>query len=260
MSSKLVKKLALLLIFLFSLSCFAQKITITVVYNNVTNNNALTTDWGLSCFIEGLGKNILFDTGGDGAILLNNMKKLKIDPLKIDYIVLSHIHADHTGGLWDFLKKNNRVIVYLPQSFPDTFKEKAKMSSEDVVFVRKPVKIGTKTWSTGELGTGIKEQSLVIDTKKGLVIITGCAHPGIVNIVKFAKDYFNKEIYLVLGGFHLLAYNESQIKEIIKQLKGRGVKKVGPSHCTGGKAIELFREQWGKDFFDLGCGAYITIE
>lgn len=260
MSSKLIKELTLLLFFLFPPICFAQKITITIVYNNISYNNTLTTDWGLSCFIDGLKKNILFDTGGDGAILLNNMKKLNIAPSKTDYIVLSHIHTDHTAGLWDFLKENNRVIVYLPQSFPDTFKEKAKMRSEDVVSVRKPVKIGTKTWSTGELGAGIKEQSLVIDTKKGLVIITGCAHPGIANIVKFVKKYFNKDIYLVLGGFHLIAYNEKQIKKIVTQLKVLGVKKVGPSHCTGEKAIDLFREQWGKDFFDLGCGAHITIE
>ncbi len=254
------KSILFLLIILFTAPCYAKDITITVVYNNIPHAQNLETRWGISLFIEGLDKNILFDTGGDGKVLLSNMDKLKIDPEDVDIVVLSHIHADHVGGLWDILEKNNRISVYLPNSFPRDFKDRTARMSKEAILVDKPVKICNRVWSTGELGTWMREQSLIIGTEKGTIVITGCAHPGVVNILRFAKNYLNKDIYLVLGGFHLMAYSESQVKEIIKQLKQLGVKKVGPSHCTGGRAIELFRESWSEDFYDLGCGARIRIE
>ncbi|MEA3432007.1 MAG: MBL fold metallo-hydrolase, partial [candidate division WOR-3 bacterium] len=89
--------------------------------------------------------------------------------------------------------------------------------------------------------------------------VTGCAHPGIVNIVRKAKELLNKNIYLVLGGFHLMAYSEKEVKEIIKELEELGVEKIAPSHCTGGRPIELFREAWGENFLDLGCGAVFKV-
>jgi 7,8-dihydropterin-6-yl-methyl-4-(beta-D-ribofuranosyl)aminobenzene 5'-phosphate synthase len=256
---KLNKGLILLIAFLFSTPCFAQDISITVVYNNVPYDRELTTSWGISCFIEGLEKTILFDTGADGAILLDNMKKLEIDPMKIDIVVLSHIHADHTGGLWDLLKKNSKVTVYFPESFPADFKNKAEGLCREIIPVHQPLNLCKQAWSSGELGGWIKEQSLIIDTPKGLIVITGCAHPGIVNIVKSAKGFLKKDVYLVLGGFHLIAYSENQVEQIIGDLKELGVKKVGPSHCTGGKPIELFRKSWGEDFIDLGCGAKVKV-
>ena len=259
MNFKLTKLIILLSVFSFSLPCFAKEKTITVVYNNVSYNNDLTCAWGMSCFIDGIGKGILFDTGGDGEILLFNMEKLEIDPESIDVVVLSHIHADHMGGLWDLLEKNNKISVYLPGSFSTSFKDRASKITRVVISVDKPIKICEGVWSTGQLGTWIKEQSLIINTEKGLVVVTGCAHPGIVNIVEKAKDMFENKVYLVLGGFHLISYNENQVREIIRQLKDLGVQKVGPSHCTGGGPIELFRQAWGEDFVNLGCGAKIKI-
>lgn len=231
----------------------------TVIYNNVPYNQELTTAWGMSCLIEGLEKTILFDTGGDGAVLLANMAKLGIDPMTIDTVVLSHIHSDHTGGLWDLLEKNSRVIVYVLESFPKDFKNRVEHLCGKVISVREPIEIGKDVWSTGELGAWMKEQSLVIDTKKGLIIITGCAHPGIVDIVKFTREHFQQDVYLVFGGFHLMAYSERQVTGIISDLKKMGVGKVGPSHCTGEKQIDMFRNAWGKDFIELGCGAKLEI-
>ncbi len=256
---KLNKYLLLLISFLLSTPCFARDVVITVVYNNVPYDKELTAGWGMSCFIEGLEKTILFDTGGDGSILLSNMAKLEINPAEVDTVVLSHIHADHIGGLWGFLETNNQITVYFPRSFPAGFKSKAESLCRKIVPVDEPVEICDGVFSTGELGGPIKEQSLVIDTPKGLIVITGCAHPGIVNIVRFAKNYSGKNAYLVLGGFHLMAYSESQVEQIIKDLKELGVRKVGPSHCTGTRAIELFREAWGEDFIELGCGAKVKI-
>jgi 7,8-dihydropterin-6-yl-methyl-4-(beta-D-ribofuranosyl)aminobenzene 5'-phosphate synthase len=249
-----------LFLLLIPITGHTQDISFTILYNNVPYDRNLTTAWGFSCLIEGLEKTILFDTGGEGGILLSNMEKMKVDPQKIDVVVISHIHWDHWGGLLNFLDKNNKVTVCLPASLPHDFKEKVRRKGAKVIIVHNPVKICENVYSTGELGTWIKEQSLVIDTPKGLMVITGCAHPGVVNIVRNAQRLLKKKrVYLVLGGFHLLAYREPQVRRIIRDLKEIGVKKVGPSHCTGGRPIELFREAWGEDFFDLGCGAKLKI-
>ena len=243
----------------FSFATAAEPITITVVYNNVAYSKNCTTNWGLSIYIQGLTDTILFDTGGDGAILLSNMETLGVNPKSIETVVLSHIHWDHIGGLTALLENNSDVSVYLPSSFPDNVISSVNSVAQSVVLVDKPQKICAQVWTTGELGTSMKEQSLVIVTEKGLIIITGCAHPGIVNIVEFAKEYWQDDIYLVLGGFHLMAYTEHQVKEIISRLKALGVEKVAPSHCTGGRPIELFKEAWQEDFIDLGCGAKVSI-
>ncbi len=258
---KILKGLIFLLVFaMFSYSGKAKEVTITVVYNNVPFNEELTTAWGISVFIEGLEKSVLFDAGGDGSVLLSNMEKLGINPSKIEVVVLSHIHDDHVGGLDALLEKNNKVTVCIPSSFPDDFKNKIKIRTGGLITVKGPHKICENVWTTGELGVSIKEQSLVIRTPKGLIVVTGCSHPGIDNIVNFVKKHFEGNIYLVLGGFHLISCSDGKIKEIIRELNMLKVEKIAPSHCTGDKAIELFEEAWGENFVELGCGAKIKIE
>lgn len=232
---------------------------LTVTYNNVAFREDLKTAWGFSILIEGLDKTLLFDTGGSGSVLLNNFEKLDINPDMVETVVLSHIHGDHVGGLDDFLGENKEVSVYFPSSFPASFKGEIRGKARKIIPVKNPVKICSRMWSTGELGTSVKEQSLVIDTPKGLIVITGCAHPGVVNIVESAKKLLEKPIYLVTGGFHLMAYSEKEVSKIIRQLKDLNVKKVGPSHCTGGKTIEMFKKAWGENFVDLGCGAILKV-
>ncbi len=233
------------LLILMSIISLNREISFTITYNNIPHDTALKTSWGMSCYIEGFEKNILFD----------------IEPDSIDIIVLSHIHGDHTEGIWELLKINPAVTVYLPSSFPKGFKHKVKSTGAKIIEVSKPSKICKDVWTTGELGRFIKEQALVLDTKKGTVIVTGCAHPGIVNIVKKAEEMMHRDkTYLALGGFHLMAYRKSGIKEIIKGLKNCKVEKIGPSHCTGGEAIELFRKAWGDDFIDMGCGKRVFIK
>lgn len=238
-----------------------KKVTFTIAYNNIPYRKDLKTSWGMSCYIEGLEKNILFDTGGDGEILLYNMKKLGIDPKRIDVIVLSHIHADHIQGVWEILKIKPGILVYIPSSFPQDLKDRLKSSGAKVIEIKEPLKICKGVWSTGEMGEFIKEQSLIIDTPKGIIVLTGCAHPGIVSIVDKAERMLRRDrAYLALGGFHLMAYSNEEIKRIINGLKKLNVEKVGPSHCTGGEAIELFRRAWGDNFIDMGCGREITIQ
>jgi|AntAceMinimDraft_9_1070365.scaffolds.fasta_scaffold05751_5 7,8-dihydropterin-6-yl-methyl-4-(beta-D-ribofuranosyl)aminobenzene 5'-phosphate synthase len=257
-----LKRIILFLIFaiLFAPLAFAKDLDLTIVYDNNPYNEQLETRWGFSCLVEGLDKTILFDVGGEGSILLGNMEKLKIDPKAIDIIILSHIHYDHIGGLSSFLEKNSEVTVYLPESLPQSVKRTVKEAGAKLIEVRKPLAICKNVYSTGELGSWIKEQSLIIKTGKGLVVITGCAHPGVVNIVKKAKDMLRKNVYLVLGGFHLCWMNTWQIKGIVKGLKEQGVKKAAPCHCSGDLARELFKKAYGKDFVLMGVGKKIKIK
>ncbi|MCK4422148.1 MBL fold metallo-hydrolase [candidate division WOR-3 bacterium] len=257
--------LLLMLVISFAPLAKAKDLTLTIVYDNNTYDEELETRWGFSCLVEGLEKTILFDVGGEGDILLNNMEKLGIDPKAIDIIVLSHIHHDHIGGLSAFLKENPGACVYLPGSFPQSIKNEVKKVDAKLIEVHNPIRICKNAYSTGELGAFIKEQSLIIKTDKGLIIITGCAHPGIVNVIKKAKGMLKKEVYpkgvyLVLGGFHLCWMNAWQVKGIINGVKKEKVEKVAPSHCSGDLARKLFKKAYGKNFILSGAGKKIRIK
>lgn len=243
----------------FSMPKNYSTITITVFYDNNEYNPRLETAWGFSCLIEGTEKTILFDTGGDGKILLSNMSKLKIDPGKVEMVVLSHIHGDHVGGVRSFLDQNSHVTIYLPRSFPVSFKEELERYGVEIVDVDKPLRISENVFSTGELGTSIKEQALIINTEKGLIIITGCAHPGIVNVLKRAKEMLKKNVYLVMGGFHLKGMSEEKVDRIIEEFKREDVQKVGPCHCSGNLARRLFQETYNENFILVGAGKIIEI-
>lgn len=232
---------------------------LTVVYDNYPMNPALKTDWGFSCFVEGAQKNILFDTGTSGDILVSNMKELSIDPQDIDLVVLSHLHRDHTGGLSSLVKQNPNITVYLPDFFPSRFKSSVKKAGASYVNVNSYQKIADNVYTSGVISGWIKEQSLILDSNKGLVLITGCAHPRIVNIIKTVKDLTKKEIYLAFGGFHLSGFEDQEIKEIIRSFKEQGVKKAGPSHCSGKESRELFKEAYGEDYISIGVGKKITV-
>jgi len=235
-----------------------EDINITIVCDNNPYKEELETGWGFSCLIGGTERTILFDTGPGGS-LLSNMEKLAIEPSGIDTVVLSHIHPDHTGGLESFLEKNPDVTVYLPVSFPTKFKDNVHKCGAQVVEVEQAMKICTNVHSTGQLGRWIREQALIIRAEEGLIVITGCAHPGIVNIVKAAKDLMKEDILLVMGGFHLEWAIRGKIDKIISSFKQLGVRYVGPCHCTGEKAKNLFEEHFGRNYVNIGAGKIITL-
>ena len=236
-----------------------KNLSITVSYDNNPYKERLTTAWGFSCVIRGTEKTILFDTGGDGSILLTNMEKLGISPKEIDLVALSHIHGDHVGGLPGFLRKNPEVVVYLPKSFPEGFKDEVKEYGAKIMEVQRPLKICEGVYSTGELGTWIKEQSLIIHTEKGLIVITGCAHPGIVKIVNEAKDLAKGDVLLVMGGFHLGGESKGEIENIVSSFRKLGVSHVGPCHCSGDAARQLFKKEYGENFINVGVGRVVTM-
>jgi len=235
-------------------------VTLTIVYDNYSFDPELKTAWGFSCLVEGMEKTLLFDTGGDGGTLLFNLQKLGIDLSKIDIVVLSHIHGDHIGGLSSFLTYNLRVSVYLPQSFPENFKKAIREVGAEVIEVKEPLKICDNVYSTGEMGMWIKEESLIIKTARGLVVITGCAHPGIVKIVRKAKEIAEDKVYLVLGGFHLMGATRGRINRIIQKFREEKVKRVAPCHCSGDLTRKLFQEAYKGDFILAGVGKKIKID
>jgi len=234
-------------------------IKITVLYDNNSYKAGLDASWGFSCFIEGTEKTFLFDTGNNPFLLLRNIKCLKINPRDIDLILLSHMHWDHTGGLYGILENNPAVTVFLLESFSKRYKEDIKKFGTKIVESQKPVRICKNVFSTGELGKSIKEQSLIVHTNRGSVVITGCAHPGIVTIIKKAKDIIKDEILLVIGGFHLETESKTKMEKIISNIRKLGVRYIVPCHCTGENAKELFQREYGKHFIHAGAGKVINI-
>ena len=202
----------------------------------VCDNEALKgykKDWGFSCFIE--EKRILFDTGARKKILLENMKRMGIDAKEIYAVVLSHNHWDHIGGL-PALKN---VDVYVPKSFSNEIKKYDVIVHE----VSKAEKIFDGVFTTGEIGTAIKEQSLIIKGSKGNIVLTGCAHPGLDEIVKKASKF--GKIYAIIGGFHGF-----DVMEVIADIPF-----IAPCHCSSHKKMKKF-------FGDrcIECKAGKTIE
>jgi 7,8-dihydropterin-6-yl-methyl-4-(beta-D-ribofuranosyl)aminobenzene 5'-phosphate synthase len=235
-----------------------QNLNITVIFDNNPHEKELGTDWGFAAVIKGADKTILFDTGG-GPLLLDNMRKLSVEPSSIDIVVLSHIHADHTGGLDSFLKENSDVTVYMPKSFPQKFKDATLSSGAKIVEVRESVQVCENVYSTGVSGKLIKEQVLMIRTDKGLVILTGCAHPGIVNIVNKVRSLSKDDFLLVMGGFHFEWATKGKIEKVVSAFKEMGVKYVGPCHCSGEKARSIFKEHFENNYIDIGAGKVITL-
>jgi len=231
----------------------------TIVYDNHSFDENLKKDWGFSCYIKGLEKTILFDTGKNGHILLSNMEKLGIRPEEIDLVFLSHAHKDHTGGLDILLTKNSKIEVWLPEFFPSSFKETIKAAGAPVVEVDDFQKICVGAYTTGVIPGWIKEQSLILDTDKGLIVVTGCAHPRIVKIIFTVKELLDKSIYMVFGGFHLAGFLEAEIEEITARFRALGVGKVGPCHCSGDKCRIIFAKEFQDDFIKTGAGKEIIV-
>jgi 7,8-dihydropterin-6-yl-methyl-4-(beta-D-ribofuranosyl)aminobenzene 5'-phosphate synthase len=235
-----------------------EPVTFTIVYENNPYNPSLRTGWGFSCVVEIGEAVVLFDTGGNGTILLDNMEKLGFDPQAIDAVVLSHIHGDHTGGLKGLLDTGTRPVVYVPASFPESFKAPVRVQTE-LVEVTDPVEVLPGVHTTGEVGSSIVEQALVVETGAGLVVVTGCAHPGVVEMVRRAKEVVDGDVALVMGGFHLGGADSAQLEAIIADFRELGVQQVAPCHCTGDLARQMFAEAYGDGCTLAGIGQQFVI-
>lgn len=215
-----------------------MSLKVTILYDNEVYRQGLRADWGFACLVEGGGRTVLFDTGADGAILLENMSILGVDPLIVDMVVISHDHWDHTGGLRDFLARNGRVPVYVPPSLrvPPWLRENA-------VVVDAPLTLDGGIHLTGELGT--IEQALVVDSPEGLVVIAGCSHPGVRPILEAASRF--GPVFGLIGGLH--GFSDFEVLEDL------GL--VCATHCT--VHIREIRARFPYSFVEGGAGRVIEI-
>ena len=232
-----------------------------ILYDNKAKRGLLSGK-GFSCLIDG---RILFDAGGDPNSLLENMDRLMVSIPDLEAIVISHEHWEHTGGLWEILKRNRGLKVYVCPSFTDTFAKCVKELGGRLLHPEHPLAITENIFVTGPLkGThrevSIYEQALVIKGEKGVSVITGCAHPGIIEVLKCIRTEMKiDKFYMVLGGFHLMEYEREEITGVISELRNLGVKKVGPTHCTGEKAIRMFSGKYHGDFIPVKAGHIIQL-
>jgi len=173
-----------------------MKMKLKIVYDNEAKQG-FEKGWGFSCLIELEDEKMLFDTGWDGNVLLSNLKKLSVRPEEIKRAVISHAHWDHLGGLTHIRRRD--LQVYVPQSFSRRLREELA-SRFELHEVTDAQRTREGVWSTGELGKGVKEQSLVLGASRGLVVIVGCSHPGVQNIFAVASKF--GEISGVVGGMH----------------------------------------------------------
>jgi 7,8-dihydropterin-6-yl-methyl-4-(beta-D-ribofuranosyl)aminobenzene 5'-phosphate synthase len=235
---------------------------IKILFDKNTNNKKYHTGWGVSFLID---DKILFDTGEKGEWLIENMRTLQVDITGIEAVVISHDHWDHSGGLWKLLERRPELKIYICPHFSQEFKKRVKSLKGDLIEQNSFLEISKNIYLTGEIsgkykGKFIAEQALVLKTVNGLTLLTGCAHPGIVKILEKAQEKFpGKVIYLVFGGFHLMDKDKRAIEIIVERFKEMKVQNVGPTHCSGRDAEEIFRREYGKNFIEVKTGTKIEV-
>jgi 7,8-dihydropterin-6-yl-methyl-4-(beta-D-ribofuranosyl)aminobenzene 5'-phosphate synthase len=267
---------------------------LTVLYDAFGKTSEMKKDWGYAALIEVGGRRILFDTGNDPEIFANNVKAKGVDLTTIDFVVMSHRHSDHMGGLSHVLAVNPKVKIYAPKegfgiygsSLPSSFYRKSEaLPAEMRYFDGSPpetMKFGT-AWpganfelidKTTEIAPGIylialvsdkpgtlelKELSLAIDTPDGIVLVVGCSHPGINKIVE-ATSVINRRIHLIAGGLHLVVTPDAEIAALIRSLHDvYHVEWVAPGHCTGEPAFVALQQAYGDHYLYAGLGTIIGL-
>jgi len=235
---------------------------IKILFDKDALDKKIRVGWGVSFLVD---DKILFDTGEKGEWLLENMRILKVDINKIEAVVISHDHWDHWGGLWDLLAQKAGLKVYACPGFSKEFKEKVEKSKGELIEAERFKEITTGIYTTGEIpgayhGRYMAEQAMVLRTNNGLSVITGCAHPGILKILEKVKAKFPEEpIYLILGGFHLIESDSRAIEIIVENFKRMGIIKVGPTHCSGPQAEEIFKKIYQDKFIEIKIGEILEV-
>jgi 7,8-dihydropterin-6-yl-methyl-4-(beta-D-ribofuranosyl)aminobenzene 5'-phosphate synthase len=266
---------------------------ITNLYDAFGAPSALQQDWGFAALIEYGGKRILFDTGNDSAIFEHNVKQLGIDLSRLDAVVISHRHGDHTSGLKYLLEVNPRVKIYAPLevaffkgALPPGFLARSPGLPPDLQYYggKQPERwVSGTPWEqanfegvaqTTEIFPGfyilttksqkpgtvdMNELSLAVKTPKGLAVIVGCSHPGVENILAAATK-IDPHLYTVMGGLHLVLTPEAEVRRVALVLHDElRVDRVAPAHCTSELGFAVFLERF-KDHFDrAGLGAVIPL-
>ena len=271
-----------------------SKAQITILYDAFGKKSAMQKDWGYAALVEYGGKRILFDSGNNPEILAQNAKAKDVDLSKLDFVVMSHRHGDHMGGLAYLLKVNPKVKIYAPKEgfgvygadLPSTFYRKDPSlppeqryyggAPPDVMrfgsawpganfqLVDKTVEIAADihliSLVSDKPGTlELRELSLAINTPDGIVLVVGCSHPGIDKIVE-AASAINPRIHLIAGGLHLVVASDPDIEKIITALHDTfKVQYVAPGHCTGEPAFTALKKAFGERYLYAGLGTSLAL-
>lgn len=209
---------------------------VTLIYDNTSIRMDLQPDWGFAALVEAHGRSILFDTGARGSILLENMNQLGMQPKDIDSIFISHHHFDHTGGLSAFLDENSDITLWRPPSF------RGVNNIKENIPINSPRKIAQGLFSTGELDN--IEHSLCVTTDKGIVVIAGCCHPPVKDILAIASQF--GPVYGLIGGLH------GTEPEALSSLPF-----ICATHCTQKK--EAIRSLYPDQYVEGGAGTHFEI-
>lgn len=217
--------------------------------------------WGLSYLIDG---SILSDTFSNYSVLSRKLRKAGVDPSAIQSVVISHDHWDHVGGLFAFLEKRPGIDVYLPPTAKEEVKRRVASAGGRVIDAPGVKTLKENVWVSDELigsskGNRVAEHSIILKSPKGLIVLAGCSHPGIVAIVKKAKEKFDMPVYGMIGGLHLRYSRPEEIYACANALKNEGVEMVAPTHCTGWRAERIFKKVFGKGFVPSREGQTIPL-
>lgn len=268
---------------------------LTVLYDAFGKASDMRKDWGYAALIEYGGKRILFDTGNDAATLEQNARAKHIDLSRLDFVVMSHRHGDHMGGMSYLLRANPKVRIYAPKEnfgiygaeLPSSFYRKdTSLPPEQRYFDGAPpdiMRFGS-AWpdanlslidKTTEIMPGLhlialvsdkpgtlelRELSLAISTPNGIVLVVGCSHPGIDRIVQAAAD-IDPHIRLIAGGLHLVVAQDAEIARIVGTLHDTyKVDYIAPGHCTGEATFNALLKAFGAHYLYAGLGTEIALE
>lgn len=262
---------------------------ITVLADNSVMGGRLLAEHGLAFWIEIDGRRLLFDTG-QGAVLSHNAQNLGVPLEQADAVILSHGHYDHTGGLPDVLQAAPQIQLYAhPVAFEPKYGRSDDGTTHDIG-LPSACRSAVRTWTgavtqtarltevcpglfaTGEIprrteyeDTGgpffgdqqctqadllLDDQALFFDSRRGTVVLLGCAHAGVINTLQYVRELTNgKRVYSVMGGMHLVRASRIRMDRTIDTLRQLAVERLGPAHCTGAAATaELWNAFPGKCF------------
>ncbi len=233
-----------------------------IAFNSTAVSPDLKTGWGFSCLVDG---RVLFDTGENAHSLLNNLDRLGADMGQLGAVVISHDHWDHTGGLEAVLAARPGLPVYVCPHFSADVKQKILALKGNLKECGKPCGVAAGMAVTGEVlgeykDQTLAEQALVLKTDNGLTVNTGCAHPGILEILSRVRRQFPDErIHAVLGGFHLRRVSPGEVRQIVRRFLELGVRQAGPTHCSGPETEKIFKELYGENGLSLMAGESFTV-
>jgi len=233
-------------------------VQVTIIYDNYRDDESLGADWGFACLVEYQGNKMLFDAGRESDLYQRNVGLLKINTEEIPSLFISHEHGDHTAGMPWITEINPSVKCYLPATYAEQLKANGNLPKNSVGLAE-PEHLYGPYYSTGDSFEKFTEQGLVIKTDHGGILITGCGHPGSIEMVKVAREELGIEVHTLIGGLHLMSSSDEELSQISNSLKKMGIKQICPTHCTGDHSMAFFKESFGEGFISGGSGKEIII-